>query len=317
MKHLRLLSSFLLLALILTIVPATLAQDSTFGLSPEDFQALMDASAATASATSGQFTFTLDLSADAEGDAMDLNLTGNGLFGTDDAGSPIFQLQLGGSATAEGETTPLNLEIRLVGESLYLQAPDFMGPQWLSLSSAEMDMMMESLPVNPDELASGDLSGLEGMEGMEGMGEMMTALASLQPEQYILMSRDGDRFNTSIDLVGLLSSEAFQDLLVTAAQQEGTMEMSEEEFRAQLTQLPAALAGSSLNFDQYVTDGMVNRMVLDANLSLDPTAVGETGEPVTIDLSFDLNLSGFNQSYSVEAPADAVPLSQAFGGGGF
>jgi hypothetical protein len=307
MKTVRLMSAFLMLALLLALVPATLGQDMTFGLSPEDFQALTAANAATAAATSGQFNFTLDLSIAAEGENADVNLTGSGLF-ADNGGSPVFQLSLAGDATAEGETTPINAELRVVNETLYVQLPEMMGPQWLSLTSADLEGAMASLPMNPADLASGDPAG------MAGMSDALTGLAALRPEQYVVMTRDGDHFSTNVDVTGLLSSPEFQSFIVTMAQQDTSAEIDAAEVTQVMSQLPAAMAGTTFSFDQYVTDGMVSRMVLNTNLSIDPSAIGETGDAGSIAIAFDLNLSGFNGTYSVEAPADAMPMSQMMGG---
>jgi len=309
MKTVRFISAFLLLALMLALVPATLGQDMTFGLSPEDFQALTAAGAATSSATSGEFSFTLALNVAAEGETAVVNLTGTGLFAAND-GSPVFQLSLAGDATAEGETTPLNVELRVVDETLYIQAPDMMGPQWLSMSSTDMEMFGASLPMNPADLATGDMAG---MEGMAGMTEALMGL-SASAEQYIVMSRNGDQFTTTIDVVGLASAPEFQALIVQAAQQDPSAEVDPAELTAIMSQLPAAMAGTTFTLDQYVTDGMVSRIALNGTLNLDPTAVGEEGEAVNMTIAFDLNLSGFNGAYSVEAPADAMPLSQMMGG---
>jgi hypothetical protein len=149
---------------------------------------------------------------------------------------------------------------------------------------------------------------------MEGMGDMMTALATLQPERYVTMARDGDHFTTNVDLVGLLSSPEFQSFIITAAQSDPNAQVDAAEVTQVMAQLPAAMAGTTISFDQYVTDGMVSRMVLNANVSVDPAAIGETGEAGNISIAFDLNLSGFNGAYSVEAPADAMPMSQMMGG---
>jgi hypothetical protein len=315
MKNYRMVALLAVFALLLTLVPASFAQDMTFGLSQDDYSALMAATAATASATSAQFTFTANFAAAGEGSTGALDMTGTGAF---DSTSGVFQLAVNGQADmGDGSgATPISAELRVVNGSLYAQVPAMLGPQWLEVTPEELGQMTESmtssLPFSPDALASGDTTG------MEGMSDAMMALATLQPEDYVAMVRNGDQFTTTLDITGLLGSEEIQAAIRSGiaanADEMESSGMSEAEINAMLANLPAALQGTTATLDQYVTDGMVSRMVLALALNVDPSAIGETGEAASLALTFDISLSAFNQPVTVAVPEGAVLLSEMMGG---
>ena len=318
MKNYRMVAILAVFALLLTLVPASFAQDMTFGLSQDDFNALTAANAATAAATSAQFSFTANLAAAGEGSTGALDLTGTGAF---DSAAGVFQLSLDGTADmgdGSGET-PVSAELRVVDGSLYAQIPAMLGPQWLQITPEELGEMTEgmtaSLPFSPDALASGDMSG---MEGMEGMGDVMMALATLQPEDYISLTRNGDQFSAVVDVTGLLGSEEIQAAIRSSvaanAEEMAESGMSEAEINEMLASLPAALEGTAVTLDQYVTDGMISRTVLNLALNVDPAAIGQEGEAGSIALSFDNSLSGYNQPVTVAVPEGAMLLSEMMGG---
>ena len=315
MKNYRMVALLAVFALLLALVPASFAQDMTFGLSQDDFNAWTAANAATASATSAQFTFITTIAATGEDGAGALDLTGTGAF---DSAAGVFQLAINGQADmGDGSgATPLTAELRVVDGSLYAQVPAMLGPQWLQITPEELGQMTEGLtselPFSPDALASGD------MGGMEGMSEAMMALATLQPEQYVSMTRNGDQFSTTVDITGLLGSEEIQSAIRTSiaanADQMEESGMTEAEINELLANLPAALEGTTVALDQTVTDGMISRTVLSLALNVDPSLLGEDGEAASIALTFDISLSAFNQPVTVAVPEGAMLLSEMMGG---
>jgi hypothetical protein len=313
MKNYRMVAVLAIFAVLLALVPAGMAQDMTFGLSQDDFNALTAANAASASATSAQFSFTTNITAAGEGESGTVDLTGTGAYDM----SGAFQLAITGSADmGDGSgATPVSAELRAVGGSVFVQLPAMLGPQWLEITPEELGQMTESmtssLPFSPDALASGD------MEGMEGMNDAMMALATLQPDQYVAIVRNGDQFTTTLDITGLLASEEFSGLIrsgVAANADQMGSDVSEEEINTVLANLPTALAGSSATVDQYVTDGMISRTVLTLALNVDPSVMGETGDPVSLGLTFDISLSGYNQPVTIAAPEGSMLLSEMMGG---
>jgi hypothetical protein len=68
----------------------------------------------------------------------------------------------------------------------------------------------------------------------------------------------------------------------------------------------AALSQSSLTFEQYVNTEteLVDRAVLTVNLPLEQLF----GEGALVTLEFDVQLSGYGEAVSVEAPAEFEPF---------
>jgi hypothetical protein len=310
----------MILALLVALVPSAMAQDMTFGLSQEDFATLTAANAATASATSAQFDFTLDLSvAGAPDGDVEGHLTGTGLF---DQTSQVFQIAVGGSFVANGETTPLDFELRAVDDTVYVMSPAFTQGEWKSISSDEMgeigDNLTSSLPFNPTDLAGGDTSGIDSdaMESLQQFGEALNAFATLDPEQYIAMSRDGNTFTTDLDVEGFFSSPEFSAFLAQMAQMSAesgadtTGQMSAGQVAAMGAMMGEVFKDSTFTLTQSIDDqNMMNGTTIDLNMNVDPSQMGQPGDPVQVAFNFDLNLSDFNQTFSVDAPADATPFS--------
>jgi hypothetical protein len=148
---------------------------------------------------------------------------------------------------------------------------------------------------------------------MEGMSEAMTALSQLEPSEFISMSRaDSDglaQFTIDFSIGDLLASPSLAPLFMMGmsggAGVEG-VEMDEEQMAAMASMFAAMFSEATVTFDEYVdpATSLVQRAVLDINLPL-PDMTG-SGQTTTIALNFDLNLSGFDEPVTVEAPADAV-----------
>lgn len=314
MKALRAVTGLLILTLLLALVPGAGAQGQTFGLSPEDAAALSSAAAATAAATSAQFNFVVNLTYAAGGDSTAANITGFGAYDRSNPDSPVFSLTVNGTADANGEQTPINAEVRMVNGSLFVNSPMMGLPTWLELSASDVSSFSQMLPVDPTAL-EGNLPATGGND--MGLGAIGSMLSSIRAEDYVRMTRNGDQFTTSVDVNGLLSSPDVQDAIVQfmeANQSDSSTGTSPEELRQLLAQLPQAMQGTVLTLDQYVTNGMITRATFTLSLTVDPSLIGEQGEPGSLALTFDLSFSGFNQPVTVEVPADAMTLQEMMQG---
>jgi hypothetical protein len=325
---------FVLAALLLALVPATFAQE-TFGLSDTDFQLMTTANAMSTAAQSFDYDFTFTVNA-AGGDMASnayLMVTGNG-----EAGQDAFSIALNVAGTVDDENVLAALEARIVGDMLYVNVQNPTTGEssgWIGMSLSDlgttlsqgfMEGFMEDNPLGLDpaaaeQAAQGDFSSI--MQ-MEGVAEAMQALATLDPAEFVAMSRLGDEtvngantahFSTNVDLRGLLQSEAFISLAgmaITMNQaEEGSPTPEPEQVNAMATGAMAMIAAGieqlDLNFDQYVglDDGFVHRAVLNFGLNVDPTTFGSEGDPVTLALNFDINLSEYNQPINVAVPEGA------------
>jgi len=294
---------FTLLALCI-VVPLSAAQDgSTFGLSQEDFTVWSNANANSASATSAQFSFTLTGSATGGDAPVSWNITGTGLYGTENE-SPLFQLTLGGSATNGGETTPIDLEIRMIGTTIYFNGPGITGGDWWFLSSEEATgmagMMSGGMPMNPASI-------MGSLGDREEMSEGMQMLSDMRAGSYVSIVRNGNQFTITPDIAGFVGSEGFQQLMLTAAESNAdSMDMTPEEMQQAASMMGSAI-DPTVTIDQYVSDdNKISRTVFDLAWNVDPSEFGQEGSVSDVTLNFDISLSGYNGTYTIPVPEGAV-----------
>lgn len=309
MKTLRKMSMCLLMSVILLVVPAVFAQDQTFGLSDADFALLTAANAGLADIDSATFDLTVAFSVTGMGDDASADITGSGVLSADPA-NPLFSVALSGSSTSDGETTPINAEMRLVDGMLYLND----GSGWkgqpaedLASDVGSMAGGMTGMDVNPEDLASGDLSDLS---GMEGMSEAMAALANLDPSEFISITRSDDAglalFTIDLSISDLLNSPSLAPLFTSALSMGGDvegMEMSQEQMQAMTGMFAAMFAEATVTVEQWIDPAttQLQRVALDVSLPI-PDMSGSGNGTVTVAFNFDLSLSGFGEPVTVEVP---------------
>lgn len=302
MKNLRFAVLFTVLALVLALVPGAFAQDGTFGLGEADFALFSAANANSASATSFTYEFALDLAVTGieDGEAT-ATINGSGAMSSEDG--IAFSLVTEGTAVSNGEETPTNVEIRVIGDMLYVNT----GEGWQGAKLEDVASIAggaAGLPISPEDMMSGDMSDLG------PMGDMMGGLAGFDPSGYISIERldDADglaHFSASLDVAGLLASDELSVILgmaVGGAMGSGD-EMTAEE-AGQMGQMLGMMFGdASVTLDQYVNvdTEMVERAVLSINFPLE-NLVGEPGAGIM--LTFDIQLSAFGEAVSIEVPAD-------------
>ncbi|MBE2269591.1 MAG: hypothetical protein IAE80_15250 [Anaerolinea sp.] len=300
-KQLRFVALFVILAFVLALVPAAFAQDGTFGLSDEDFALLTDANANSSAAETLAYNFNLALNVTGIEDAeVSADISGTGVLGL--SGSPVFSMVTTGSATSNGDTTPTELEVRLVGDMIYWNVGE--GWQGSAVEDAMSGAMGSAgnLPINPADLMSGD------MGDMGDMGGMMGDLATLDLSSYVGLERLDDmdgaaHFNLSVDVAGLLASEELSGIfgMALGGAMGGGSDMSPEQ-AAQMGQMFGMMFGdATFEVDQYVNleTELVQRTVLSINLPLE-SLMGTPG--AAVDLMFDISLSSYNEPISVEVP---------------
>jgi hypothetical protein len=214
---------------------------------------------------------------------------------------------------------PADLEVRVVDGAIYFNSPSMTGGQWQGATLEEVQSMAGSqlsgaLPVDPAG-STGD--PMADMMNMEGMNELMASLAAIDPQSFISMSRNGEQFSTNVDLGTLVESEAFGQFVMQAMAMSGqadTANMTEAQMEGAMAMFGSLLQDSVVQLDQYVgADNMINRTTITLGFNIDPTQLGETGEAVVVDFVFDINLSGYNQAYTVEVPEGAMMMSESMG----
>jgi hypothetical protein len=312
---LRLLLLFTVMLALLAAVPFTLAQEETFGLSAEDF-ALFTSQNADSDALGFDFAVDLSVTGAPEGNVV-VDLSGSGAFGMDAAGMPVGTLDLSGSADVGAGSQPFSLQVIMVDGIVYFNLGDGSGWMGQSLDSAMSGLEdMMALPVDPAALASGDMSALEdNPQAMQALGEVMNALSTFDPATLISIARLADmnsqaHFQVNIDIMSFFASDAFNQMMTAVGEASG-----DESVAGMGMLIGMLLQDVRLTFDQFIglEDSRVRQGVLDFGLTVDPSALGEEGGPITVDFKLDVSNIDYNPSISVSAPADAFMLDNMGG----
>lgn len=301
MNKMRLLGLTTLSALAISI-PA-FSQGST--LNEDDTTLLNNALMSTAAASSFSYDFALALDADVSGAGAVANIVGNGVVFTD-ANNPSFSLAVSGSVEANGEETPVDLELRFVDSMVYVLAEG----EWHGITAEDFASNFTQgfssgagISVDPEEVASGDISDLA---EIPGFSQAMAGLSALDPETFIFQSRlddmDGSaHFSTELSLSDLFGQPAFLQLFTSATTGDTSLQqMSDAELQQLGTMMSQMFGNASITFDQFVdtSTNYLDRAVVDVNLPL-PAAMGLQG---TILFNFDVALASFDEAEAVVAP---------------
>jgi hypothetical protein len=313
----RLVLIFTVFMMLLAIIAPTFAQEETFGLSGADYALFTSANGQSMMFSSIGFDFVFDLSvAGMPGSEVAFKINGTGAI---DTASGSGQITLTGNANTGDGDTPVNVEIRIVENNIYVNLGDGSGWMGMPLEDAMNSFtsgMGDVLPVDPAELASGDLSS--DPAAMQAMSGVMEALSKLNPADYISISRGADenvmgmnaaRFTVSLAIAKFLSSDAFTQLMTAGGAMAGQEATGGMDMAQMAPMLAMMFQDTTFTFDQYVgtTDNMIHRGVLNFALSINPAMMGggADSKPVKIGLLLDVNNIAYDQPVSVEVPAGA------------
>lgn len=312
MNRLRILLLLAVLALIVALVPAASAQDQTFGLTQEEYDALVAANDNTASATSYDYNLALNLNLAAAGEAVVADLQGTGSV------NEGFSIALTGTVSAEGDSMPIQLDVMYVGDALYVSMDG--GATWYGSTAEELGQMVTGmaggmLPVDPSELATGDLTG------MGDMSNMLSGLENLDPSQFISIKAAADGSTTvytlTLDLGTMLNTPEISGLLGAAMASSGSMGTmsatpSPQEAAMMGQMIGSMFATATATVTQTIDTAaqLVSSTVV--NLSIPMDAMGSAGDAIA--LSLDLSYSNYNAAAPIVAPASFEPLSTLLGG---
>jgi hypothetical protein len=298
---------FPIVLLLFALVPLTRAQGSTFDLSPEDYDLFTAAHAASAGVNAFQFEYSLSfaLIGIPEG-SVSIDVSGGGAV--DSSGdSPALQLTLNGSASAPQET-PIQAELRLVDNVLYINAPDpTTGAQtWQGISTAELTSFAQAgfVPGLPTSGA--------GVDSAQLSSAVAAAFATLDPSEFITISRLEDEavgdvntthFSTNFSLTDFAGTDAFAAILTAAASAGGTTSLPTDDLSSIPQMVGMIVSNSAITVDEYfgAEDQFLHRAGINVALELNPAMLGLT-EPLNLALNLDVTLSDHNQPQTITAP---------------
>jgi len=309
----RLILIFAVLMMMAVIAP-TFAQEETFGLSSEDYALFTSANGQSMTFNSIGFDYVLDINVTGVPDtevAMKINGTG-----AVDTGAGTAQFTITGNANTGSGDSPVNIEIRVVGDNIYINMGD--GSGWVGMPLEDAMSSFSSglggaLPIDPAALASGDDPA-----AMQAMSGVMEAFSSINAADYIAISRGADetimdlnsaRFTINLDIAKFLSSEAFTQLMTTAGSMAGEEATGGMDMAQMAPMIGMMFQDTTLSFDQYIStdDSMTRRGVLNFALNINPAMMGGSADsdPINIGLMLDVNNISYDQPVSVEVPPDA------------
>ena len=314
----RLVLIFAVLMMLLAVIAPTFAQEDTFGLSADDYALFAGANGQSMTFNSLGFDYALDLNvAGVPGTEVAIKLNGTGAVDTA-TGAAQFTI-IGNANTGTGDT-PVNIEVRLIDDILYLNLGD--GNGWVGAPAEDaLDSFTtglgSALPVDPAELASGEF--MNDPAAMEAMNGVMEAFSSLNAADYVAISRGADEtvmdlntahFTVNLDIAKFLSSPAFTQLMTTAGSVAGEEATGGMDMAQMAPMIGMMFQDTTFSFDQYVSvdDSMARRGVLNFALNIDPAMMGGSADsdPINIGLMLDVNNISYDQPVSVEVPADVT-----------
>jgi len=300
------------------VIPA-FAQE-TFGLTAAEFDGLVAANANSSAQEQWTLDYTVDFSlTGVEATPITATLSGTGAL---DLPNEALSLSINGTVVGGGASVPLDGELRVIGQAVYFRATDpttNADTGWFYIE--DIDAVMEGvddLTSNPEGLIDAFTENfIEGFAGGAGISvdevntdallSSLTALANLNPADFIAMAFDGNTYTTSLSMVNLVNSSAVSESVLGLVQGMGE-ETTEAELAAVIAILAVLLEDTSISASQTVNaDGLITQTVLDVQSTLDPSALGESGEIITIGLNNTINLA-YGQPAAVEVPANAIPI---------
>jgi hypothetical protein len=309
---------FALMVLLLALIPISHAQDdsATLGLSEDDFDLLDSAFANTADASSFQLTYSLSLSISdpANGDES-LDVAGGGTITRGD--SPMLAITSSGTSDNLGELpASFNREIRYVDGIRYddlidLGSGDDRGWQGQPIDDLfGTTLTLTSILIDSAALASSSVVDLV------NLGD---AFRGLDLSPYVSMTREEDaavkgqtlaHFSATVDTDSLFESPEFARKLVAMLTEQGQDPgIPEDQIAAAGILIGSMFRGSEATIELYVDeDEYLTQTNGDLTLAIDPTQFGGDGSATSAQMTFDFNLSGFDDEYPVAAPPDAVMI---------
>lgn len=303
----------LLLALLLPL-SAVAAQEDDSALLSAAWQRL-DA------ARSLLFAFDLSLAVDAPDSSGELNLSGSGA--ASDGDTPALSVALDGGMVAGGETTPLNLEARVVAGVLYFKTSQM--PNWSGLRLDELMPLAENMVLSNYQsgfTGSPDAADPSDPAAQAAMAELTDLLASLDLSAYATTERladetvDGEtlaHFRTTVAVDALAQSPEIIDLFIGLAKLgnpaavETVTDNDRQQIRAMLSQ---AFGKTALSAEYYVNadSSELRRAILLLDLTIDPNSFGQRGESVGVLVQADVRLTDYDAAPAIEAPANAAMI---------
>ena len=253
------------------------------------------------------------------------------ISGAGSASNAGLDLTLDGSASMDGRTTPFSLSTRIVDGVLYFSED---GRMWSGVNLDELAPLAEDLVVSSfregfaggtgssGNIASGASADPAVQESVAALTNLFSTLDLSVYTTTELVDEDTGlpvaHFASNIDIASLMQSDDMLNLIVGLVQV-GDPSLPSTMSQADLSAIGAMVGQlfnqSAITVDYYVnTDtSVLDRLVFDLAMTLDPTLVGGEGRPISVALNFDVNLHDYDTTADVVAPEGAMIMSNLAG----
>ncbi len=298
----------ILLLLVLLLPAAVGAQVDTLGLSPDD--ALLLATANRAPLESFAFDFSFQLAANLDTFTLGADVAGIGMV--DRAAHALALVQEGDIKLGTMRNIPLDGELRLVDDTLYLSRGGWQGLAGVSSALASAISSFTGLEVDAAALAVWDITGVD------GLSDMLNLIAA-DPAAFISAQRLEDvdgaaQFQLTADLHALFDTDSFAEAISTLGQAQGSdlILSTPEEVAAMVRENNAAVTPATLTVTQVIglDDALIHGVTIHLYMEVAPEAAGFSSVPFTVEMMLDLALSQQNQPQTIAAPEGAALVPQ-------
>ncbi len=320
----RVLSLVVLVALLATpFVSFAQGDPRCNGLSEADCQIVVQAADQMMGVTAftipnfeGNFELNMTDSETGEPQSVSVTAAGHGAISIPSVEEALVYLYITEATMDDGETTDTitDAEVILTPAMMYVKYEG----EWYG-GAEETDF------------SSFDLGALDFNTMMDSLGiDLSTAITTTRGADAELHGQNMATFTTNVDIGQLLTALLSSPMVGEALGMSGEEAMSPEELQMMGAILTPMLTGTTLQTEQWIglDDGYVHDISMDLVLNLDMTMFAPEAGAITGELSFDIELDGFNQPINVEIPAEykslddldtAVPnlggIGNALGGG--
>lgn len=338
----RILAVLLIVVLALGLVGAVSADNGCYDLSAEDCAIVQGANANSAGISSFNMDWSIDFLAEGLetvgmmfgggiGDSITFSNTGSGPFvftGDPELPFALYTEQTASAGMGADVQDFGSFPFAIVNGFMYI--PSSTGVVGIpanvvldeAMAAAGSGMSSMGLPAGALDMSSmGEINNFGDLMGAESSG-----MADLEPllSSYVNYVRLADEdmmgqtmypFEYSLDLGALLNSEEFSQVLGMA----GSLAPEDDPSAAAVLQMaPMILSGLDSEFavTQWVgaDDNFIHLLGVDWSLALDisPLMGAEPGsmDPITVDFSFEVELSDINADLSVPVPEGATELTE-------
>jgi hypothetical protein len=332
----RLLTLLLVFVMALGLVPAVAAQDAAdmtcLNLAADDCAVLKEADANSVNIKSFVQSYKFSLKISGVPNQKDITITsdGTGPIAVDEskmnaenpAGGLTMGLDLNGAMAGTGQDSSGKFSMVIVGGNFYMKNQK---GAWIGVPLAEVfkGLSASGMPFNPQTLMSGSgaagamaqnpaaaLAAL-GLKDVDPM-KILNTPGFLTAEKMEAQDMNGvsvTPFAYTVDFVPLFASQDFQKLIQQIAA--NSKDPQTQQMGMMATMLPMLVKTGTVKVTRWVGDDkFIHGFGVDVNAVVDTSAMGGGGGaaagPITLTLSFQVQLDKLNEAVDVKAPEGAT-----------